>query len=151
MGNPTCILYYSTNPSNMPGYIVSPNVAYQITASEGELIYFYYTYSYPGQGEHNNSADKDTYVVGSCKTVSIPDFDESTAVKYFPNPVSNKLSLELPVGRNEITVFDCTGRTISSFVVTNKYSSFDMENFDSGVYIFRVSNNMDITTFKVIK
>ncbi|MCB0806837.1 MAG: carbohydrate-binding protein, partial [Bacteroidales bacterium] len=60
MGVPTCILYYGTNSTNLPGYYVTPNVPYQITAEEGSLIYFYYTYSYPGQGEHNNADNPNT-------------------------------------------------------------------------------------------
>ncbi|NDB65884.1 MAG: hypothetical protein EB168_09495, partial [Euryarchaeota archaeon] len=66
MGSPTCILYYGTNPGSMPGYYVTPNVPFALNASFGSTVYFYYTYSYPGQGERNNSANMDSYVVGSC-------------------------------------------------------------------------------------
>ncbi|MFC2080494.1 glycosyl hydrolase, partial [Bacteroidota bacterium] len=63
-GSPICILYYGTN-APFPGYIVSPNTPYRINASEGELIHFYYTYSYDGM-ERNTSASKHSYVIGSC-------------------------------------------------------------------------------------
>ncbi|NNC95065.1 MAG: hypothetical protein HKN92_05840, partial [Chitinophagales bacterium] len=67
VGDPTCILYYGTNPSSLPGYFVTPNIPYTLNASMGTTIYFYYTYSFPGFVEKNNSANKDSYVIGSCK------------------------------------------------------------------------------------
>ena len=67
IGSPTCILYYGTDPGNMPGYLTTANTPYYINANKGDRIYFYYVYSYPGVGQKDNSADKDTYLVGSCK------------------------------------------------------------------------------------
>ena len=67
IGSPTCLIYYGTDPGNMPGYPAAPNVPFQVNASKGERIYFYYVYSYPGLGQKDNSADKDNYLVGSCK------------------------------------------------------------------------------------
>jgi len=65
-GNPTCILYYGTNATGpFPGVNVKPNVPYRITASEGSVVYFYYTYSFTG-GERNTSANMHTYEIGSC-------------------------------------------------------------------------------------
>ena len=45
-GNPTCLLYYGTGSGPYPGYNVTPNVPFQINASQGSSINFYYTYSY---------------------------------------------------------------------------------------------------------
>jgi hypothetical protein len=151
MGNPTCILYYGTNTGLLPGYPVTPNVPYQISASEGTLIYFYYTYSYPGQGEHNNSAHMDSYEVGSCKLNSMPQSDNEFTVKFYPNPVSDNLNIEFPSGNNIVTVYNCSGKMISNFTVSNEYFNFNMRSFSRGVYIFRVVNNNDIATFRVIK
>jgi hypothetical protein len=65
-GSPTCILYYGTNATGpFPGNNVKPNIPFRITASEGSIIYFYYTYSYPG-GERNTSAAMHSYEIGSC-------------------------------------------------------------------------------------
>ena len=59
MGDPTCILYYSTS-GTPPGYFVTPNVPFTINASEVEVIQFYYTYSYSGM-EANTSSDPHSY------------------------------------------------------------------------------------------
>jgi hypothetical protein len=69
VGSPTCILYYNTSASGQfAGINVSPNVPKAITAAEGSTIYFYYTYSYPGQGEKNTANNLLSYVVGSCSS-----------------------------------------------------------------------------------
>jgi endoglucanase Acf2 len=151
VGNPTCILYYGTNVNSLPGYYVTPNQPYQLNASEGDKIYFYYTYSWPGEGERNNSQNKDTYEIGSCVTVYIPDYENGLQLKYYPNPVTNKLNLKLPNGNNSIVVFNLQGEIIAKFQVLNGSHILDMSNFEQGVYIFKVQNENDFTVFKVIK
>ena len=152
MGSPTCILYYGTNPgAPLPGYPVTPNVPYQLNASEGTLIYFYYTYSYPGQGEHNNSANKDSYVIGSCQPLEVSLPEMPMDIDYYPNPVSDILHLNLPAGKNRISVYDCTGKLISIMQSEQTHIAFDMADFDSGIYIFRVKNRSKIHSFKIVK
>lgn len=151
MGEPTCILYYGTDAGLLPGYPVTPNVPYQITASEGTLIYFYYTYSYPGQGEHNNSANKDTYVVGSCESLSVPASENLRPIKFYPNPVSNMLTIELPGNEAILTVFDYTGKQIDRFTSQQKKIFYKMGEFKSGLYLFRVEENQEVRFFKIIK
>lgn len=67
IGSPTCILYYGTSSGGpFPGYNVKPNIPYQITATKGTTLYFYYTYTGADGFEHNTSASKHTFVVGYC-------------------------------------------------------------------------------------
>jgi hypothetical protein len=151
VGNPTCILYYGTNANNLPGYFVTPNQPYQLNASEGTLIYFYYTYSWPGEGERNNSQHKDIYEIGSCNTLSVPDHPDELQVRYYPNPVTHQLNLELPPGNNTVGVFDLRGERLAEFKVSMGSSVFDMSTFDKGIYIFKIQNESSFTVFKVIK
>lgn len=152
MGNPTCILYYGTNANSLPGYNVTPNVPFQINASEGEKIYFYYTYSYPGQGERNNSANKDSYVVGSCKgATSIQDLKQDLPVHYYPNPVTDVLHVDLPLGKNVISVYGVEGRLIDRFSSRDNQIQYDMGQWESGIYLFRVQNGNRFRSFKVVK
>ncbi len=151
VGTPTCILYYGTNANSLPGYHVTPNVPFQLSANEGEKIYFYYTYSYPGQGEHNNSEHKNTYEIGSCKPSSISNYNDEIKVKYYPNPVSNYLTMEMPRGENKIVVYNITGKIIYQNMVKGKYFRFDMSKFKSGLFVFKVLNNGKQKVFKVIK
>jgi endoglucanase Acf2 len=152
MGNPTCILYYGTNTGNLPGYYVTPNVPYQINASEGDLIYFYYTYSYPGQGEHNNSANPDTYLVGSCVATGIDNpahTDEQ--VLFYPNPVTDYLRLQLKEGKNTVNVYNLAGIKIDQFSVVTTFSSYNMNTLEKGIYIFEIIGENDTNRFKIIK
>ena len=64
VGDPTCILYYSTS-GTPPGYNVTLIFPFTINANEGEVIHFYYTYSYNGM-EENTSGDPHSYEIGSC-------------------------------------------------------------------------------------
>jgi endoglucanase Acf2 len=151
MGSPTCILYYGTNPGALPGYPVTPNVPYQLNASKGTRIYFYYTYSYPGQGEHNNSANKDIYEIGTCKTATSLDFKEELPVRFYPNPVSQTLNLELPAGENEIRVYDLAGNLLDDFSVKTERFAYDMRRYPAGLYLFRVRNGDRTKVFKVVR
>ncbi len=151
VGTPTCILYYGTNSNSLPGYNVTPNVPYQINASEGEMVYFYYTYSFPGQGEHNNSANKDSYKIGSCKPSAIDDYRTGFKVSYYPNPVSNILNLNIPVGENHVMVYNLTGQIKAEFTTVQENYGFDMRNFKNGIYLFKVYNRNRLTVFKIIK
>ena len=151
VGSPTCILYYGTDPGNMPGYGVTPNVPFQINASEGETVYFYYTYSFPNFGERNNSANKDSYIVGTCVASNTKRQIEKLEVNYYPNPVTDILNIELPNGQNDIYVHDLTGKLLSVQSVSNSLFQYDMSNFAQGMYLITVVNDEKRVTFKVVK
>lgn len=150
VGTPTCILYYGTDSNNLPGYNVTPNVPYQINASEGTKIYFYYTYSFPGAVEKNNAAHKDTYVIGSCKLVSVQDF-QKLDLKYYPNPVTDILYVELPTGENEIVVYDVTGKILYATSASKSLFKYDMRALSAGMYFITVVNGVKKATLKVVK
>ncbi len=151
VGTPTCILYYGTNANTLPGYNVTPNVPFTITASEGATIYFYYTYSYPGEVERNNADHKDTYEIGSCKLTSVADFGPAMEVKFYPNPVTHTLNLELPGGESEIAVYNLTGSLIDRFTTSAGSVRYDMSGFESGLYLFKVRKGDRWAVFKVVK
>lgn len=67
VGDPTCILYYKTDPSaDFGGHNVTPNDPFQLNAPAGSTVYFYYTYTFPGEGEKTTADDPISYVVGTC-------------------------------------------------------------------------------------
>ncbi len=151
VGTPTCILYYGTDPNNMPGYGVTRNVPYQINASEGTKIYFYYTYSYPGFVEKNNADHKDTYVIGTCLApVSVSDFS-ALDLTYYPNPVTDMLTIELPAGESKITVYDVTGRMLDTTTAAASLFQYDMSTFSAGMYFVAVKNGGKRALLKVVK
>ncbi|MEL6254594.1 MAG: glycosyl hydrolase [Bacteroidota bacterium] len=150
VGDPTCILYYGTDPNALPGYGVTPNVPFRLNAAEGSLIYFYYTYSFPGAVEKNNSANKDTYVVGSCRTVSSKGFQQMD-LSYYPNPVDKVLNIELPEGENEVKIYDVSGRQMEALKQSERLFTYDMSTYAQGIYFVQVRNGDKIANLKVVK
>ena len=151
VGVPTCILYWSTDPGNMPGYIVTPNVPYTLNASKGTKIYFYYTYSFPGAGERNNSANKDTYVIGSCKNISVDEFGSELELNYYPNPVTDYLNLELGENKSTVQVYNSTGQRMAEIQIEEGYLHYDMSHLPTGLYLIRVIQGEKEAVFKVLK
>ena len=67
VGSGTVILYYSTNPDGVfPGVFVTPDKPFIVSGSEGQTLYFYYTYSVPEGGQHNTANERHSVVVGTC-------------------------------------------------------------------------------------
>ncbi|WNJ17064.1 glycosyl hydrolase [Pontibacter sp. G13] len=151
MGSPTCILYYGTNSSSMPGYPVTPNVPYQLNASEGEKIFFYYTYSHPSGGERNNSANKDSYVIGSCRTVSVDPAQPELALSYYPNPVKDRLFIELLNTHSTVSVYNMAGKQIHAQAATDTRMAVDVAAWQTGIYLVRVSSEGQSQSFLVRK
>jgi endoglucanase Acf2 len=151
VGAPTCILYYGTDPGNMPGYGVTPNVPFQITASEGTRIYFYYTYSYPGVVETNNAANKDTYIIGSCQSVATQEIFQEMNLSYYPNPVTNALNIELPTGDNQIEVYNLTGMLLHQTTAAGGLFTHNMADYPAGMYLVTVMNGGKRAVLKVVK
>ena len=84
IGNTTLLFYYGRiAEGGFPGFYTSPNVPTQITAAEGETIYFYYTYNVPEGGERNTLNDKQSFVVGDCQTIIAGDFNGSGRADLF--------------------------------------------------------------------
>jgi hypothetical protein len=153
VGSPTCILYYGLNAGSLPGYNVSPNVPFRITAAKGAQVYFYYTYSYPGAGERNTGANKNTYKVGSCKpfAIGLGSSNNLQQLHYYPNPVEQTLNIELPIGSTQIKVFDLSGKLMDIIETKETLLRFDMRDFGSGIYLFEISNGSAVKQIKVIK
>lgn len=159
VGSPTCILYYGSNPNALPGYPVTPNVPFRLTASSGDVINFYYTYTYPGQGERNNSANKDQYKIGSCR---VPDTssenvnvnflaDMESPINIYPNPTTDNLTIELNNRKVHIQLFDISGALIFERKHQTGIVNLNMVDLTEGIYIVRVSGDERMEYFKVLK
>ena len=151
VGSPTCILYYGTDPGNMPGYGVTPNVPFQINASKGTRIYFYYTYSYPGAGERNNSANKDSYVIGTCKNLSAPVVGTIPGLKVYPNPARDIITLEMDDINVNVDVFDLAGKQLDHFITRLEKLDYNMSEYPSGTYVIRFEKGGRFSYIKVIR
>ena len=125
---------------------------FTVNAPEGEKIYFYYTYSFPNMGEQNNSANKDSYVIGTCKgMVSVEQYFADDQLKAYPNPVTDWLQLELPEGENHVTLFSITGQKLAEQTVSARLHRMNFEAYPAGLYLVRVENDGQQKVIKVVK
>ena len=137
VGSPTCIFYYDTSVSgSFPGYNVKPNTPFRITAEEGKTIYFYYTYSYPGQGEKNTANKPSSYVIGSCAIPTGVNEVARKKVLLYPNPTTGILNISgLEMEEELLNIYNLTGVLVKSQMVNSNHSQINIENLNQGIYI----------------
>lgn len=143
-GSPTCILYYGTGSDSYPGYIITPNIPFQINASQGTQLNFYFTYSYDGL-ERNNSANPHSIVVGECATSTISKNDSNLLV-FYPNPASSTLHI-LSKSVVDVQIFTLQGKKVISERVRG---NLDISKLTKGVYLIRLRQNQNQLIEKLI-
>ena len=150
-GNPTCILYYSTNMNSMPGYLVKPNVPFRINAAEGSTIYYYYTYSFTG-GEKNTADKKGSFAVGLCKPEpvnAVSNFNNQL-IDVYPNPANDKINVQMNY-KGSVQLYSISGNAVSEMIEIDKEGSINVESLISGYYILRIINtDKQVTHIPVI-
>jgi len=137
VGNPTCILYYSTS-GTPPGYNVVPNIPFQIVASEGDIIQFYYTYSYNGL-ESNTADNPHTYEIGSCNSGQLTNEEDLVPVIFslyqnHPNPFNPVTTIRYDLPENSfvnITIYDMIGRIVRNLVSTQQDAGYKSIQWDA--------------------
>ena len=128
----------------------------------------------------NNTGDSNDYVfnasagsltviwaVGSSTTYAYHSIRGATALsvslgisennllnfEIYPNPVSDVLNIQLPTGteKAEISVFDYTGRLVSSKIISSNDTAIDVQKISRGIYMIRVATNTKIGVQRFIK
>ncbi|MDA3893438.1 MAG: carbohydrate-binding protein [Salinivirgaceae bacterium] len=160
-GDNLLLLYYGTNPNGpYPGFMPTPNVPFEINASAGETVYFYYTYSLAGGGENNSSANKNSFVVGQCQT-TLKNAEMATSivsdlsnVSIYPNPVKHELTVDFNSELvKEIQLIDMAGNKLLTHNARNEGSLYklSMNKYESGVYMLLLISHNSVKAFRVIK
>jgi hypothetical protein len=150
-------LYYGTTATGTyPGYGVTPNTAYRITAAAGTTVYYYYTYSVPEGGQKNTSANKNNFVVGNCSSLKSAETEDLTADDYlsvYPNPVQELLNVVSLNDISRITIYDISGRNW----IGNLYESGVKEltipvgSLKQGLYLIKIEGPDKVYIKKFIK
>lgn len=73
------------------------------------------------------------------------------AIKVYPNPVVDVLNIESPNKVKQVTVFDATGRSVSSHVLNATKSQVNLRRLTPGVYVVNIEMENETKTVKVIK
>jgi len=71
----------------------------------------------------------------------------------YPNPVSDLLNIQLPTSteKAEVSVFDYTGRLVSSKTISSNDTAIDVQKISKGIYMIRVAANNKIGVQRLIK
>ena len=86
-------------------------------------------------------------------TLSTETFEEvdRTAVSYFPNPVTNKLTLKAQQNIQNVSVFNMLGQEVMRTEMNLQSGELDMSSLQSGAYFVKVSINDTVETLRIIK
>ena len=155
-GDSTCLLFYGTDPDGTYGATsVDPNVPFQINASEGEIVYFYYVYSLASGGQNDTSGNRHSFIVGDCETVlSNNEFKvNSNSIAVYPNPVyNNTTTITNLQGNSIITIYALTGQIVKEVTSNNStQKELDLSSIPEGMYFLKVSSEQGDFSTKLIK
>ncbi len=157
IGDNIVILYYGTSATGpYPGYVVTPNTPFQLNASNGQTVNYYFTYSVPEGGERNSAGSPHSFTVGNCgsgarmsnETISSSSID----VTIYPNPAQNDIYLNLGESSfQKLEVIDMTGRKISDKVIESNVVDLNITKLQSGHYMIRLSGQDGTITKRFFK
>ena len=70
-----------------------------------------------------------------------------------PNPASSSLNLLIDSFRDEmkVEIFDVLGKRIWHGLVTSRVTTIDIESWNAGIYLVKLSSDTDIQTKRLIK
>ena len=92
---------------------------------------------------------------GTVTVTSTAGISENNLLSFemYPNPVSDLLSIQLPTGteKAEVSVFDYTGRLVSSKIISSNDTAIDVQKISRGIYMIRVATNTKIGVLRFIK
>jgi hypothetical protein len=85
-------------------------------------------------------------------TLSNETFEQDiTALSYFPNPVTNKLTLKAQQNIQNVSVYNMLGQEVMRTEMNLQRGELDMSSLQSGPYFVKVSINGTVETIKIIK
>jgi len=95
--------------------------------------------------------DKDGKITYS-KTVFV-DFSKATAIKLYPNPVKDILTIEGLNANNKtsISIIDLQGHVLAKAIANNKTYTWNIKQLPAGNYYVRIEADKKVTTLKFVK
>ncbi len=73
------------------------------------------------------------------------------AVKIYPNPVVEMLNIESPNKVKSVSVFDATGKVVSTYSLNASKSQINLSQLAPGVYVVNIEMDNETKSIKVIK
>ena len=135
--------------------LTGPETGFGVDATRYPSGHVYsYTFTTVGVNTYECSPHPDS-MYGTITVTSTAGISENNLLSFemYPNPVSDVLNIQLPTGteKAEVSVFDYTGRLVSSKTISSNDSTLDVQNISKGIYIIRVATNSKIGVQRFIK
>ncbi|MGO4816800.1 family 16 glycosylhydrolase [Flavobacterium sp. W22_SRS_FP1] len=135
--------FSETQMTNVSGKIFTQTITGQTT---GSTINYAVKFAFEG----GLSVTKYfSYLVGNSCSLGVETSSELKQF-YFPNPVEDKLYLELLDEENHIVLTDILGQKLFEDEVKS-FHTIDMSAFKTGLYFLRVKNSLGTQNFKISK
>ena len=88
-----------------------------------------------------------------CTFSSVNDTKENEIIKIFPNPVQDKLNIEMKSkGERKMEVFNTLGQLVISTQLLSDKNEVDLQKLSGGIYFYRITNsNKILCTGRLVK
>lgn len=85
--------------------------------------------------------------------ISTDEADYQTAIHTFPNPVTDKLNvnLDMTFAQATYTMYDALGKIIQTATISNSNFQISMRHLPAGTYLLTIVTDNQPTTIKVLK
>ncbi len=91
-------------------------------------------------------------VIEEGETLGVDDITGADAIRIYPNPARNTVSVSVASGwlESSVTIFDMQGRVLKTQDILNKDVALDISGYDSGVYFLQFTKDGLQITQKLI-
>lgn len=135
------------------------NISFRIYfygASSSSADYFFvsgtnYTTPDGTPSNYNSPSNSSAFQIFGNAVLSSTTFEDNTKIKIYPNPSNGIYTIESDTN-TRIEVYDLIGKQIQTQVCTVGSSTLNLSDFNSGIYLAKVTNeNNQTKTIKLVK
>ena len=110
------------------------------------------------QGDISSSFTESAMVIDYVRvyqeaTASIPGVDSLKKIKIYPNPINDKVSIQIHPSLFGVkaTVYSLLGAKVTSFVQDSSNKEYDFSKLKKGIYFIKFDSEMNTSVYKVLK
>jgi len=97
-------------------------------------------FQYTSTDQESATWEVDNILVVGEENVGVGEMNEKLSFKYYPNPVTDILNIELKSGTYEVKIYSIDGRLFYSNQINGGFNKLDLSSFIQGMYFINVRN-----------